>query len=697
MGMSLALLAPLVPVCGQATDSLGQQRIPRVSRVTTGAIVGIVRSYQGAPLGGTKITLNPDPAAGGPVHALEAASRGDGWFAIRNIPPGVYTLRVSLDDYETLIRKNVTVEPGDPLALVLDLKSLDKQPDIAGLPHPGIVVPAAAPAVPAPALPYRELTRPAPNPPSVQPVVEPLAEDDRVFVPDANRWGFQLPSFRRYPASGEFQFVQGHWYDPFNGNRLKSDIPIIGNRTFLNLTLSGESLAEGRLLPLPPTPQRPPSSLGLGQAAAAQNLTFSAELFGGDAAFRPPDWRIRVTSVGNLNFAETEAPGLLNFTNPQTTRSDTHLGFQEAFGEVKLKDLSDNYDFVSLRAGIQTFNSDFRGFLFSNSEPGLRLFGNLGDNKYQYNLAAFDTLVKDANSGLNTRVLRKQQVYIANLYRQDVLSKGYTIQFSFHYDKDDPSFDYNVDNFQVRPVPIGPSVEHAVRAYYYGFTGDGHWGRLNLTHAFYQALGHDTYDALAARPVKINAQMGALELSVDRDWIRYRVSMFYASGDGAPRDGTARGFDTILDNPNFAGGIFSFWNREEIDISARGVALVNAGSLVPDLRSGKASGQANFVNPGLFLYNAGMDLDLTPKLRAFFNSNYLRFAKTQSLELLLNQSNIHSEIGIDNSIGLRYRPDLNDNIVLTAGVSMLLPMQGFREIYSRHPLFASFLSVIFKY
>ena len=42
---------------------------------------------------------------------------------------------------------------------------------------------------------------------------------------------------------------------------------------------------------------------------------------------------------------------------------------------------------------------------------------------------------------------------------------------------------------------------------------------------------------------------------------------------------------------------------------------MNPDSLVPDLRTSKIEGQANFVNPGLFLYNAGVDVDITPKLR----------------------------------------------------------------------------------
>jgi hypothetical protein len=210
-------------------------------------------------------------------------------------------------------------------------------------------------------------------------------------------------------------------------------------------------------------------------------------------------------------------------------------------------------------------------------------------------------------------------------------------------------------------------------------------------------LGHDTYNALAGRPVKLNAQMGALELSLDRDWIRYRTSFFYSSGDRNPRDGTARGFDAILDSPAFAGGFFSFWNREELDISPRGVALVAPNSLIPDLRSGKASGQANFVNPGLFLYNAGADANVTPRLRAFANLNLLRFAYTEPLSVLLNRPNISAAMGADTGLGLRYRPALNDNIIFAIGFNTFIPFAGFRQIYGGGPLFSLFTSVQFRY
>ena len=52
-------------------------------------------------------------------------------------------------------------------------------------------------------------------------------------------------------------------------------------------------------------------------------------------------------------------------------------------------------------------------------------------------------------------------------------------------------------------------------------------------------------------PVDINAQMAALEVSYDRDWIRYKASVFYASGDDKPTDGTAHGFDSIRGQSEF--------------------------------------------------------------------------------------------------------------------------------------------------
>jgi hypothetical protein len=97
---------------------------------------------------------------------------------------------------------------------------------------------------------------------------------------------------------------------------------------------------------------------------------------------------------------------------------------------VKLHDLSPNYDFVNLRAGIQQFVSDFRGFVFADEQPAVRVFGNLRSNRVQCDLVGFDLLEKDTNSGLNTIEHRRgRDVAIANIYIQDFFAKGYTTQF----------------------------------------------------------------------------------------------------------------------------------------------------------------------------------------------------------------------------------------------------------------------------
>ena len=240
---------------------------------------------------------------------------------------------------------------------------------------------------------------------------------------------------------------------------------------------------------------------GFNQFFLSENFGFSFDLFHGDTAFKPVDWRIKITPELNVNYLDVQDNGVVN-TNPALgpTRLDAHVGLQEAFAEVKLKNLSDNYDFVPLRVGIQTFNSDFRGFIFFDQEPGTRFFGNLDSNRYQYNAAYFAMLEKDTKAGLNSMAYRHQQVMVANLYRQDFFRPGYIIQVSYHFDKDDPSLQFDTDNFLVRPAPVGTVQPHAIRAYYFGLNGDGHIGRLNITHAFYQVLGRDKFNVIAGAP-----------------------------------------------------------------------------------------------------------------------------------------------------------------------------------------------------
>jgi hypothetical protein len=358
---------------------------------------------------------------------------------------------------------------------------------------------------------------------------------------------------------------------------------------------------------------------------------------------------------------------------------------QQAFGEVHLKDLSDNYDFMSLRAGIQPFNGDFRGFIYNDVNDGARLFGNWNNNLYQYNLAWFHQLEKDTDSGLNTLEDRGQDVFVANLYRQDFLWPGYTTELSFFANYDHGGIHYDDNGNLVRPAPVGAVREHALQAYYLGWAGDGHIGRINVSHAFYEVVGHDDFNGLAGRPVDINAQMAALEVSYDHNWARYKASFFYASGDNNVNGKTATGFDSIVDNPNFTGGPFSYWARQGFNLGGTAVNLKDESSLLPDLRTSKTEGQANFANPGVFIFGVGAEFDVTPKVRTFLNANYIRFAETGAIESVLQTAHISQEVGYDFSLGWQYRPFLTDNVIVSAGFGVLIPGDGYRDIYKTNP------------
>ncbi len=237
--------------------------------------------------------------------------------------------------------------------------------------------------------------------------------------------------------------------------------------------------------------------------------------------------------------------------------------------------------------------------------------------------------------------------------------------------------EYDHNGFLARPSPLGDERPTNESVTYLGLTGDGHFGRINTTEALYYAFGSESHNPIAEQQVDISAAMAALEISYDMDWTRVRGSFFWASGDNDARDGHANGFDSIFDNPNFAGGDLSFWQREGIPlIGGGGVNLVGPQSFLPDLKANKGKAQSNFVNPGLLLYNLGVDFDLTPKLKWVNNVSFMQFASPAVLRSLRQQDDIGRNIGFDLSSGLSYRPFLNNNVQIRLGAATLLPATG---------------------
>jgi hypothetical protein len=647
-----------------------------------GRITGTVRNASGAPAGGVVIIATNQVTS----RATRTQSGSDGSYSLR-LRPGAYRLTVAPPD---VAKFGADTNYGDfalPRGAALENLIVEAGKDVT------VDIPLAERAETTP-IEKRDEDKPTGHAGRGTVKSQPQTQADRREARD--RWRIGFPEYDRYGDRGargrDIPFTRGRWWDPYKQSVLKGDYPIRGNDIFMVLSAVSTSAIEQRRVPTSSgiSADEPDSGEFFGQPeqlAVNQTIQFTFELFKGDTTFKPREWAIKISPTFSVpNYLNARENGVVNINVLRgTNRTDTHVSLEEAFGEVKLADVNANFDFISVRAGIQPFVSDFRGFIFSDNNLGARLFGAFDNNRYQYNAAYFFMLEKDTNSNLNTLDSRRQNVYIANLFRQDFIRKGYTIQASAHYNDDRRSIKFDNNGFLVRPSLIGDVRPHAIKVGYLGVNGDGHLGRLNLTNSYYYAFGSDERNPIAGRRVRVKSHMAAVEASIDKDYLRFKGSFFFAQGDSDPTDGKGTGFDAIFDDPNFVGGQFSFWNRNGIRLTQTGVGLVQPNSLLPSLRSSKTEGQANFVNPGIFIYNAGLDVEVTQKIKAIFNANYLRFHRTEPLEFILLQNRIRHEIGFDYSVGVAYRPFLINNVQLNFGAAMLQTGRGFRDIFTDRP------------
>ncbi|HET6604140.1 MAG TPA: hypothetical protein VFG21_07990 [Xanthomonadaceae bacterium] len=532
------------------------------------------------------------------------------------------------------------------------------------------------------------------HPPGDQPSYEVINEGavrpapvDQVgeFVPLPDRWRIMEALGLHYP-----------WYDPYNTNIWKGDKPmqipwLKGDDWFFSLLGISDTILEPRSIPTPVGPQgtSDPGSIdifgGIDQVIQAQTFLAGIILFKGDTVFKPPTHEFRLTLAVQASRVEVDEARALEI-DPRVgrTRNDTHVGIQELFYDKHLRDVSDRYDFDSLRIGIQPFSTDFRGFLFQDLNFGVRLFGNRDNNFWQYNLAWFRRVEKDTNSGLNdvTEGFRDDDIFIANLYRQDWPVLGFVSQGTIVHNRNrEDEFFFDENGFISRPASLGQERPRTYDVTYIGYNGDGHFGRLNLTVSAYYAFG-DNDGVFVGEETDINAGFLAAEASMDFDWIRVRGSAAWVSGDDDPYDDESNGYDAIFENPIFAGADTSYWIRQNMPlIGGGGVALTGRNSMIPSLRSSKELGQSNFDGPGLRLIGIGADFDLTPQSRVSFNLNQLWFDETASLEVARNQAPIDRDIGTDASVAWIWRPFMTQNMVLRVSGAVLFPGDGLAALY----------------
>jgi hypothetical protein len=503
-------------------------------------------------------------------------------------------------------------------------------------------------------------------------------------------------------------------WDPYNGNNpLKGDRPMFGEDWFLSLLGMSDTIMEPRRFPTavgPASSNNPGSNNTFGnrdQWVAAQIFSLETVLYQGDTVFKPPDYEFRFTPAIGITYRRFGEVGVAKANaGVGTETTDATVGIQSLFVDKHLRNVSDRYDFDSVRVGVQPFVTDFRGFLFNDVPLGVRLFGTRGNNRYQYNIGVFRRIDKDINTGLNDLVerggsaFRDDYLAAVNFYVQDLPRLGFTSQATVVYNRNREGNDSYVDanGFVQRPAPIGLMRGSDYDVYYPGLNGDGRLGRYNLTVSLYGAFGQIDNGVFSGVQEDIQAGFAAAELSRDFSWVRLRFSTAYATADSNPFDNKATGFDAIFENPLIVGADTSFFIREPVPlIGGGGVALSGRNGMLNDLRTSKELGQSNFINPGLVMAGFGTDLDLTPTFRFSTNASYLRFANTRVLSVARAQGPIDREIGTDLSIALTWRPMAIQNVVARLSVATLIPGQGFQNLFGNDVPYAALGNVVLTY
>lgn len=572
--------------------------------------------------------------------------------------------------------------PPDNPAVVIEPTSAEAKPSTPKRRRPGRDEPEARPTII--------------NPGALDP---PIAAGPDATLPVPDRW-------RIVDTLG----VKDRWWDPYNQNTLKGDRPILGkDDLFLVLGAVSDTVVEPRSFPTPVGIQttEDPNSLDVfgdsGSFVFAQTFIPSIAIIKGSTAFKPQDYELRITPAIQYNYVDVEERRILNVDPSKASeRHDFFIGLQEAFFDYHLRNVSERYDFDSIRIGIQPFNADFRGFLFQDNQLGVRLFGNRDGNRFQYNLAAFARVEKDTNSGLNdvTAPLRDDYILLANLFRQDLPLPGLTTSLlaavNINREADDITIDDN--GFPVRPALIGDLRGREYDVGYVGSSLDGRVGRINLAASVYHAFGENRGSDFTGETTRINAWFAAVEPSIDYDWARFRLAALYASGDEDPFDDEETGFDSINENPLFAGADTSYWIRQTIPFAGGGrvIGLNGRNGILNTLRSSKEQGQSNFTNPGTVLIGGGADFDVLPSLRISLNANHLWFDDTASLSALRIEGPIDRTIGYDLSAAAIYRPDFIQNVVFRLSGASLLPQQGFTTLFGTREEADFLYSVLFN-
>ncbi|MHB2016191.1 MAG: hypothetical protein ACYCW6_04515 [Candidatus Xenobia bacterium] len=447
--------------------------------------------------------------------------------------------------------------------------------------------------------------------------------------------------------------------DPYNQNILKGDFPIDGKHLYFVFNgISDANYISGRSF------FDQGNNLNAFSFPFFENVTTSIEFFSGTTqVFEPKRWDFKLTPVFNFNSVlGNNEPSPFGVGNVQV--QEPFVGFQEAFVNVKLADLSPFFDFAAAQVGVQGIKDDFEGFLYNDQNRAAQIFATLDANEVQPSVFFADRTFKDVVSGLNTGFRRNDEVGGGNYILRDV-KPGLDLNLIYAH-----NFDTQL-GISAAKNKLNPNEAQDVN--YFGAAVQGVAGRFDLSSGVYWATGSDANAFRTGTNVNINAGMGFVKIDYPINYWKPHAAFLLATGDSTvPGPGqTASGWDSINDATNFFGGQFSFFEGNNIVGQFKGtnIFLSRANSVIPSLRNGNQT--PSFVNPGLVALNLGVDVQLHPKVTMFTNYNTFAFqagpgsfaAINPALPGLLD-NNICSEL----NIGFFIRPGLSDDFEINTGV-----------------------------
>ena len=514
-------------------------------------------------------------------------------------------------------------------------------PPAANQSSPPATAPATAPA-------------PAAAPAAAAPAADAKPPAEIVPVKGVKeRWGtFNLAGHPEYSYNP---------FDPYHQNTLKADYPVAGD-WFIQVNALNTDVYKSR------------SNMDFRKAIPTfggpffshnnffdENVFYGFELRHHADVFVPSNFKLHIDGV----FDHKQNVNAVN----QTTANNSHVF--DAFVDIHLFDSGrDNFDLTFLRAGIQTFQSDFHGLIFNDEGLGGRIFGEFKKNRIRYDIVGLKLFQKNAVSGfIDFSKPSRHDVGIFRFTYEDFLVKGWNSEWSVHF------------NYDPRDIAVTGHIA-GLNTVYYGGTLNGHLGRWIFNPAFYGVVGKADH-VVAGAPVRhdVSAFTGLADLEYPLDFVKFRLGYAYVSGDGNTKDNKDTGFDSISDSVTLFGGPISYFVGE--DIKFGGGDFVRANSYYPSLRGGNA--QANYVNPGLQLLNGGMDVTISPRVQLALNANYTHFNTLGSFASLGNTFQVfHKDAGMEGNAFIRIKPflhQINQNVVLDLGFSALDPLRGMQDMF----------------